>query len=312
MLRFSLAFVVTWALVASIALAQDTGAAMNDPMDGPPGSATGTPDGTGAAATGDTGGTATTGTDTSLGDQQAQMEGQTAATQPARESTDPYEDEHTGYWFAGAFYRQIIVPTFMQRLFVEGGATASNPAFGLEATHRKGNFDITMSLWWAGFSFDAPYRASGDPDTDMELVNGNTSAIFASAAFMWSTPFNDMFALEYGLDVGLGVVLGHVTRTEAYPSTAPGNNGGYLRCNGVGDPDASYCDGPSVGDGMTGGQYRVTARKWTEGGSVPNIVPWLGIPHIALRFKPIHQLMMRLDVGFGLGFWFGGAINYGF
>ena len=300
MLRFALAFVFAWTFLAAVALAQDTGAGTNDPMDGPPGGA--------GAAGGDVG---ATGTDTSLGDTQAQMEGQTAATTPARESTDPYEDEHTGYWFLGAFYRHIIVPTFMQQLFVEGGATASNPAFGLEATHRKGNFDITMALWWASFAFEAPYRGSGDPDTDMEIVDGNPSVIFASASFMWSTPFNDMFALEYGLDVGLGVVLGHVTRTEAYPTPGAGIEG-YTRCNGVGNPDPSYCDGPSVRDGETGGHYGVTARKWTDGGSVPNIVPWLGIPHIALRFKPVHQFMMRLDVGFGLGFWFGVAANYGF
>lgn len=302
MLRNTLAFALAWSLAGSVALAQDpsagggTDSMGNDPQDSPMGTDA-----------------ATTGTDTSLGDQQAQMETQQGAeATPARDSTDPFEDPHTGYWFFGAFYRQIIVPTFMQRLFVEGGATASNPAFGLEATHRKDNFDITMSLWWAGFSFDAPYRASGDPVTDTELVDGNTSAIFASAAFMWSTPFNDMFALEYGLDVGLGVVLGHVTRTEAYPSSAAGNNGGFLRCRGVGDPDVSYCDGPNVPDGMTGGSYGATARSWVDGGSVPNIVPWLAIPHIALRFKPIHQFMMRLDAGFGLGFFFGLAANYGF
>lgn len=302
MLRHTLVFALAWSLAASAALAQDavgTGAtdqAGNDPHDSAPA-------GDGAA----------TGTDPTLGDQQAQMETQQgAAATPARDSTDPYEDPHTGYWFLGAFYRHIIVPTFMQRLFVDGGATASNPAFGLELTHRKGNFDITMSLWWASFSFEAPYKGSGDPQTDFEIVDGNPSVVFASAAFLWSTPFNDMFALEYGLDVGLGVVLGHVTRNEAYPTPGSGIDG-YTRCRDVGDPDAVYCDGPRAPrDGESGGHYNIRARSWIDGGSVPNVVPWLGIPHIALRFKPIHQLMMRVDAGFGLGFWFGFAANYGF
>jgi len=41
-------------------------------------------------------------------------------------------------------------------------------------------------------------------------------------------------------------------------------------------------------------------------------VPWLALPHLALRFKPIKQLMMRVEGGFGLGFFMGASAAYGF
>jgi len=304
---------------AASALAQDVGTS------GGAGASGGTEVGVGVngsgTGTGETGGAAGLAAndpgDSAPGATPAGDEG--AMPAQARDSTDPHEDEHQGYWFAGPMMRFTVVPTFMERLFIDGGHTELNPATGLEATYRKDNFDIVMSVWWASFAFTGPFRASGDPDTDTEIVSGNPSVVFASAAFMWSTPFNDMFALEYGLDVGVGVVLGDVVRYEAYPG-GPDNIGGYSRCASPGNPssvggaplDPAYCDGPPVGDGMRGGHYNVIARKWTDGGSVPNVVPWLAIPHLAIRFKPVHQFMARIDFGFGLGFFFGGSLNYGF
>lgn len=239
-----------------------------------------------------------------------------------RDSSDPYEDPHTGYYFAGLMYRHIVMPTFMQHLFADGGVTVSDPGFGGEFSYRKDGFTITGSLWWQNFSFINPFRTNGDSAFNTEIINSNWSSIIGAASFMWSTQFNDMLALEYGVDVGLGVVLGNGIRSEAYPSTGAGSVGGYAACSMANDPHETptpgvYCapnpgGGASAQDGQNGEHYNVTARKWTDGGSVPNIIPWLGLPHIALRFKPVHQFQARLDVGFFGGFFFGLGAQYGF
>lgn len=253
-------------------------------------------------------------TDPALSDEQAlQAEG---ANRPVaeRDSTDPFEDPHEGYYFVGLMYRQIVVPTFMQSLFVDGGTTVTTPGFGAQFEYRKDGFSIIGNLWWQSFSFVGPFREAGDPAVNTEIIDSSWSAVFGSASFLWSTAFNDMFAFEYGVDVGLGVVLGDGIRTEAF--STDGDNT-FTACTGPLNPASSsaYCASPTSGstdlDGQNGEHYNVVARKWSDGGSVPNVVPWLGIPHIGLRIKPIHQLQIRIDAGFFGGFWFGAGLSYG-
>ena len=242
-----------------------------------------------------------------LGDEQAVVS-ERMGTEEFRDSTDPYEDPTAEYYFVGLFYRHIFVPEFLLNLFTDESTGASNPAFGAEFTYRKGGFDIIGSIWWAGYGVDGPFRGSGDPAQDTEWIESNLSVLFLSGTFLWSTEFNEMFALEYGVALGVGLVLGDMHRTEAHPS-----GGGFEACDGPGNPDPVYCDGPPISglcDG-DGGHY-CEEGKWSDGGDVPNVVPWLAIPQIALRIKPIRQLMIRIEGGFGLGFFLGGAVNYGF
>ena len=65
-------------------------------------------------------------------------------------------------------------------------------------------------------------------------------------------------------------------------------------------------------DGEEGAHYGVIARQWFDGGSVPNL--WFRLaPQISLRIKPIHQLVIRADVGFDIfsGIYVGGGIAIG-
>lgn len=256
--------------------------------------------------------------DTSLSDEQAL---QAEAHRPAvvRDSTDPYEDPHEGYYFFGLMYREIVVPKFMQALFVDGGTTVANPGFGAQFEYRKDAFSIIGSLWWQDFSFTGPYRSAGDPATNTEIIASTWSMVAASASFLWSTALNDMFAIEYGVDVGLGVVLGSGIRDEAYSTD---NNQTFHPCTGALDPadtangGGTYCSptasgGPTDLEGTNGEHYHIPASKWSDGGNVPNVIPWLGLPHIGLRIKPIHQLQIRIDGGFFAGFWFGASLSYG-
>lgn len=248
-----------------------------------------------------------------LSDEQADLEEQHAEEEGGRSSTDPYEDPSEGYYFLGAFYRHVIIPEFMLNLFLDEGSGSDFPGFGIDLTYRKDNFDIVGSLWLARAEGQGPMRANGDPVTDTEWVQTDMWAIFANATFLWSTAFNDVFALEYGLGIGIGIITGDVYRTEAYPDS----NGNFQACGGPGDPDDTYCGPPPASyEGMqcqSGTEhYGCNEGKWSEGGDVPNIVPWLAIPHLALRIKPIKQVMIRVEGGFGLGFFAGFSAAYGF
>ncbi len=247
-----------------------------------------------------------------LGDEQAIASEQMGAEE-FRDTTDPFEDPTEGYFFAGLFYRHIFVPEFLLNLFTDQSTAASNPAFGAELTYRKDGFDIVGSLWWARYAVEGPFRGSGDHVHDTEFIESDLSVLFLSASFLWSTPFNDIFALEYGVGLGLGVVLGSLHRTEAYPSSDQGSVNGYSACDDVNTPNVEYCDGPEIEGYCDGdGGHYCEEGKWSDGGDVPNVVPWFAVPQIALRIKPIRQLMIRIEGGFGLGFFLGGAVNYGF
>jgi hypothetical protein len=271
-------------------------------------------------ATGETpAGTGEPGVTTELADEQALTEEQLGVEEPV-DSTDPREDPLESYYFLGAFYNHIFIPDFIINLFVGdepdpfGG---SNPFTGLEFTYRKDSFDIVVRLAYMGGYAEGPIVAAGDPIQDTEWIDANLNLIMASATFLWSTNFDDagIFAFEYGIGVGLGVVFGDLVRTEAFQraGTDPEDPDNWAPCAGVGNPDALFCDGPSVGDGENGGHYNVRSRFWTDGGSIPNIFPWFALPHLAIRIKPIHQLMMRVEGGWSVyGFFVGGSAAYGF
>ncbi|MBW2463863.1 MAG: hypothetical protein JRH11_19590 [Deltaproteobacteria bacterium] len=247
-----------------------------------------------------------------LSDEQAAAEDE-FGDEGGRSSTDPWEDPHEGYYFLGAFYRHIIIPQFMLNLFLDEASGSDFPAFGIDLTYRKDGFDIVGSLWFMRAEGQGPMRASGDPVEDTEWVETDIWGVFLSGTFLWSTAFNDMFALEYGVGIGVGFITGDVYRWEAYPDSG----GNYQRCNGPGNPDPRFCGPPPAsfeGQQCSGGNehYGCNEGKWSEGGDVPNVVPWFAIPHLALRIKPIKQMMIRVEGGFGLGFFAGFSAAYGF
>lgn len=254
-----------------------------------------------------------------LQDEQAITEEQ-IGVEETRDSSSPWEDPREGYWFLGAFYRHVFLPEFMLNIFFDRSTSTNNPGVGAEVTYRKKNFDIIGSVWWQGYSGEGPFLGKGDPDIETEFNESSLSVIYAGATFLWSIPLSDIFAFEYGAGVALGYVIGDLERTEAYPSTGEGSVDGYARCNGPNDPEeqSNYCaptrsGGPTDPDGEDGEHYGVLAQRWTDGGSVPNLFLWISVPHLALRIKPIHQVMMRIETGFSTGgFFLGASTAYGF
>ncbi len=225
-----------------------------------------------------------------------------------RPSTDPYEDPSQTYMFLGAFYRHNWTPGFMLGLFLDEHTATNNPAFGLEFTYRKDNFEIITSVYYQRYEVHGPFRGSGDADTETEIIDSDLFGIMASVDLMWGTQFNDYIGIQYGLGLGIGALLGDLRRTEAYPD----GNGGWAACDGLGQPNATYCDDVD-GDGDITGASGIS-QKWFNGGSVPNLYFRFAVPHLAIRIKPIHQLVFRIDGGFDLfsGFFTGAGVSYGF
>jgi len=275
-----------------------------------------------------------------LSDDQAALEDEDSAA-PPQDATDPHEIDSEDYKFLGLFYRHSFIPAFIIDLFTDEATGARNPSFGLEFTLRKAGFDIITSLYYQSFHVNGPFLAHNDPPAQVEFINSSLFTVMGGVDFLWSTAINDMFSIEYGLGLGIGMVGGDLTRAEAYPGTGAGSVGGYSPCVAEGTPQpgdsdpGGYCDRPSGTtsttsytdrngtvhnniqtnvDGQSGAHYHIKARRWTDGGSVPNVYFRLALPHLALRFKPIHQLMMRVDGGFDVfsGFFVGGSIAYGF
>jgi hypothetical protein len=158
----------------------------------------------------------------------------------------------------------------------------------------------------------------------------NLHFVGAGVTFLWSTAFNDIVAFQYGVGLGFGGVIGDLIRTEAYPQN---DGSGWEICEGALNPmsQSRYCaeineaerhrgsiaagdpDRTNL-DGADGEHYDIKARRWSGGGSVPNVWFRAALPHLAIRIKPIRQLMMRVDFGFDLfsGFFVGFAANFGF
>lgn len=243
-----------------------------------------------------------------LGDEQVLAEERLGVEQ-ARSGTDPYEDPTAPYYFLGVAYWHTFTPSFILNLFTDESTKTNNPGIGLQFTYRKDAFDIVASVYYQTYAVNGPFRGAGDEDTETEFIDSDLKMVAASVSFLWSTDFTDWFAIQYGIGLGVGGVFGDMIRTEAYPV---GN--GWERCVGPSNPPNAYCDPTSVEDGEEGGHFGARARRWTQGGSVPNVWFRASLPHLALRFKPIKQLMIRVDGGFDLfsGFFVGGSLNFGF
>lgn len=268
-----------------------------------------------------------------LGDEQALYE-EEVGTEQRYSRVHPHEEPGRSYHFIGGFYRHHFLPSGIFKLFLDAAPSVNFPQFGGEYIHRKDNFDIIASVYYADFGGSGPFLAKGDPPGDLEWIDSQLWAVMGGVTFLWGTHFSDWFAIQYGLGVGVGALLGDLTRTEAYPT-----NGGNARCvapTAAGEPGSAqpdqpfsdaataagqtidnYCGAPNTfptdADGDNGEHYGVNARTWLEGGSVPNL--WFRFaPQISLRIKPMRHLLFRIDGGFDLfsGAFVGGALAVGF
>jgi hypothetical protein len=238
-------------------------------------------------------------------------------------STDVTEQPGKGYWFIGLRYRGDIIPKFMVNLFVDEGATFYSNIIGIEADYRKDNFSMIPALSYEEYGtggrvlFLQKGKNSQDPG-NWSYVDSNLAAIYASVDLLWSTKVHKNIDFEYGAGFGLGVVFGDLINNWVYPTpngqqpTAGTASTGqkFNACQTVNDgPGCATVNHQNASTAKVGG---ATEPSWVNGGSKPNVFPWIGIPQLGLRFKPVKQFEGRVTIGFSLtGFWFGLSGNYG-
>jgi hypothetical protein len=139
--------------------------------------------------------------------------------------------------------RYVFVPRGMIELFLEEVPSGvGSVGFGIEATRRKGDFEITVGLEYENLApEDGFYREKGAGDvstkTDFTEFDG-LGWVTIDAAFVFHHPLTDKLAFRYGGGLGLGIVTGEVRQTDALCSSEDIQNDCMANPNGaqVNDP----------------------------------------------------------------------------
>ena len=230
----------------------------------------------------------------------------------------PYESPSKRYNFIGLRFRDVIVPKAIINLFAKGGATVNVFTFGPEFATRKDGLEIDVALSYADYSMNPfVFKGKNDNDTAWERVESSLKLVYATIDLLWDVPLDKRgkFSLLVGGGIGIGAVFGDLKRNQVRPrdgvtlsAANEEDNETWVNCAPEEKgPDGSFCD--STNDHY--GDYK--EPSWANGGSKPMVYPWLAIPHVAFRYKPIKELATRADVGFNLfsGFYFGVSAAYG-
>lgn len=208
-------------------------------------------------------------------------------------------------------------PAWMVGLFAHVANDWSGPITfspGLEYVYRKGALDLVVGLQYTSLATSEPnvglIRGRSENDVALERVESRLWTFSANVLFLWSSRINDWFEIQYGTGVGISAVGGDLYRTQV----TPGASGGYEECGPRDARRTAYCDASNDhyvnADGTRFSEPRLTS---SPSGSIPPVVPWLSLPHIALHFRPHRNFDVRVDGGFAvIGFYGGLATHYVF
>lgn len=245
----------------------------------------------------------------------------TEPPEPPAESWDIYDvDEKPGkaYFFVGAHYRGNLVPAFMLHLFVDEGKSVYTNMAGLEFEYRKDGFSLIPSLSYHELGTgDILFKQKDTPDIagNYGLVNSGMKIVYAKLDILWSTKVHKNVEFEYGLGVGLGAVFGDLenswVREQGNGELANDAGRRFTRCDAV-DMKGTGCNAADHQDAKVNKVNGYKEPSWFDGGSKPVLWPWLSIPQVGVRIKPMKNLVGRIGLGFALtGFWFGISAQYG-
>jgi hypothetical protein len=158
-------------------------------------------------------------------------------------------------------------------------------------------------------------------------VDSSMKAIFATIDLQWSAKVHPNVDFEYGAGFGLGFVFGGLTNNWVYAdpngsikaSTPQGGYTTFSQCPTGSDANPTMYGGAASGCNPANhsspspahvGGYQ--EKSWFNGGAKPSVLPWIALPELGLRFKPVKQMEARVQLGFALtGFWFGISADYG-
>lgn len=262
---------------------------------------------------------------TQLSDEQALLE-EDAPIEQGDDGIDPHERENRDYFFVGALARAQILPSYPFEVagvvFPNGYDVPINGAFGAYFNYRRNGFNVQLEVFYQGMGWNGFLRGAGDTLGETEYIESQLGVIYGWFGFSWSINIASWFAIEIGMGLGVGGVMGDLYRTEA-----DDRSGTWLPCAGP-DSHPSTTDrceatierpganGRLDGTRQRGGTYqRITGANpfyFGEGG-VPPIFATLDLPRVSFRFKPIRQLQIRIDTAYNLyGFSLGGSAGFGF
>jgi hypothetical protein len=237
---------------------------------------------------------------------------------------DPLEESGKPYYFIGLRFRDVIVPKFMINIFASGGASVNVAMVGPEFTRRKNGIETDFAIQYADYSMNPfMFKGKSDGDEAYEIVSSSMKMMLFTADFLYEVPIDKekgRFSFLIGGGVGFGVVFGNLYRDQAYPKTGntadPNDPNTWSKCTGAAPAPVTpgsgvpYCDGGNQHYFANGKDY--SEPSWANHGSKPLIFPWLSIPQLSFRYKPIKQLQTRFDTGFSTsGFFFGLSAGYG-
>ncbi len=241
--------------------------------------------------------------------------------------TDVLENKGEGYYFLGANYRLTLVPAFIINMFVDQGPTGvvGSSTAGLSFDYRKDHFSIIPGLNFTKYSLDPTiFTEKGKSGVgNTTVVSSDLNAIYLTMDLLWSVPIakGGQADFEFGFSVGVGGVWGDLYNTWVSDQSTGGtaytaqDGTKYNQCvtTGPNGCNANQHQNSSVNKVGSGKGYREPMWFDSGGGSVPNIMPWISLPILGFRFKPIKELEMRLQTGFSVtGFFFNFAAYYGF
>jgi hypothetical protein len=244
---------------------------------------------------------------------------------------DPIEKPHTAYRFIGVRFRDVIVPKFMVNIFADGGSTVNVAMFGPEFTTRKDRLEFDFAIQYADYSMQTfMFKGKSETDEAYEKVGSSMKLLYFTMDILYEIPIDDTgrFSFLVGGGVGIAPVFGSLYRAQAVPkngrrTASPDDESQWDYCRRPpprGSPEGTpgtprtrtpagqpYCDGSNDHYGRNH-----TEPSWANGGSKPSIFPWISLPQLSFRYKPIKQLQTRFDTGFSItGFFFGLSAGYG-
>ena len=229
-------------------------------------------------------------------DEEAWLEGQEKHEIAPPEKTKGLEEERKKvYYSVGIRGRYHYVPKFFYSNYVVGAVAWHGYGVGIEGTFRIKGLDIIVAYWYHDlYHDDAIMKEEGDDVTEFELIRHNISLHMITIDFMNSHAIFPWFYIYYGAGIGLGIPHMRLTRTEVYTDI----DGEYQPC-----PNEGYKDTPTAD------------AAWCDvGGSYGDNDPWPVYPYLnillGLRFKPIPELVINVDMGVGTGFIFGLRMAY--
>ena len=246
------------------------------------------------------------------------MPGEKVAEAPVTDPAeyDPKEEPGKAYRFVGLRMRNVILPKFMMGLFAEGGSTLNVFMFGPEFTSRRDNTEFDFALQFADYSMDPfLFKGHGENEFSYEEVSSDMKALYLTLDMLYDIPVDKTGKLSMlvGGGVGLGFFTGNLYRAQVEPTAAgngklnPDEFNSWQKCRPVPpSPPSSYCDAKNDHYG------NYDEPSWANGGSRPFVFPWISLPQVSVRYKPIKQLQTRFDAGFSLsGFFLGLSAGYG-